>query len=848
VPESGETICGDIALETLAPASMGARSMRPVFLANRGPEFRAWVTIVDGALMPTSMDVSRFMAGANPLLELRHPSLCRTVLVDREMSYCVVGYERLDGAETLADLVGRKDADIPLGRTAVDLARGLAFLHRNGFVHGIITPGTVLLWEGATLLWQYGIASLCVPDIFGPRAFSAVGDVVAPELERGDPVSASGDVFGWGAVLATIVSGRSPQQAVVGARAGKLDGLKAAGLDRLVAAALDPDPSGRPQSGVELLRELTAALSAGPVAAPSHSAAPWQPASAPESESELRSLAEQYLAEMNALGARDPAPASAVPRRMTGDETSGPIGRLALKKVEAPAGGFVEKRRATGQADPRAAAPLSHPVPEPEPPRPPPPASRPDPSADDSAAFDEAFDEALLPDDADEAAADKNVQLPPSPFGAPVAPPPVAPSPPVLSTPPSKPSKPVAPPRAAGTVRAPASPKPGPAAEASVPPGGEHPRDPMEAGGWLRPRDPAEIPAGPHADGIHPKWPTARDLGDGLRKRSFGESGAPEDVDAGPTPREGLPLDLDEPDAPTPTPTPTPTPARAAAPAVPADDEFEEEASDDALPRSAAPAPVAPAGAPPSPPVAAVRPGDTGARKAAANYRPPRMPGPHGPPPILLAVALAAVAGSIALWGTIRGVQAHGSVSALFGERGDGHGVAGDAGVAPAAEELLACPDGSTAISGDPDDPMAGICIDKAEYPGWMEMPVEGVAFVEAQHMCAERGGRLCASEEWRRACGGLAEHEQPYGAEYVRGHCKTADSGDEVLARSGQRPQCVSPVGVADLVGNVAEWVAEGVAMGGSVEARKPTCFTQLRAPKKGRANVGFRCCYDVK
>src|SRR5690606_28988860 len=142
----GDTICGDVRLEAEASASLGAAPLRPVFVArSSGASEQMWLVCIGRTFLPTSMDVSRFMAGANGLLGLRHPALARVVLVDREDDDCIVAYEALPGAEPLADAIARGEATPHLARAALELARGLAFLHGRGLVHGMLAPGTVVL-------------------------------------------------------------------------------------------------------------------------------------------------------------------------------------------------------------------------------------------------------------------------------------------------------------------------------------------------------------------------------------------------------------------------------------------------------------------------------------------------------------------------------------------------------------------------------------------------------------------------------------------------------------------------------------------------------------------------------
>ena len=318
LPDLGDTICGDLRLESLAPVSVGAKALRPVYVARvleTGETI--WLTIVDPAYTPTSMDISRFMAGASELVPLRHPSLARVVRVDREADSCVVGYEALPGAEPLSATVTRPDARRQITRTALEIARGLAFLHRNRALHGALGSSTVLVWEGVPLLWHHGIAPLCVSDVLGPKAASR-GDLVAPEIERGDPITTRADVFAWGAVVATIAAGTTGSEAIERVGAGKVGSSVHPGLLALVQRALDPSASVRPHDGIELLDALYRTLE--PTHDPSAARGetpPWVP---PESggEAALRRLASRYLEEIaESVG----TPGRAAPARVDGDET-----------------------------------------------------------------------------------------------------------------------------------------------------------------------------------------------------------------------------------------------------------------------------------------------------------------------------------------------------------------------------------------------------------------------------------------------------------------------------------------------------------------------------------------------
>ncbi|MCB9777995.1 MAG: thioredoxin domain-containing protein [Alphaproteobacteria bacterium] len=134
------------------------------------------------------------------------------------------------------------------------------------------------------------------------------------------------------------------------------------------------------------------------------------------------------------------------------------------------------------------------------------------------------------------------------------------------------------------------------------------------------------------------------------------------------------------------------------------------------------------------------------------------------------------------------------------------------------------------------------------------------VDLFEARAACAAAGKRLCGRAEWLTACQGAVPVDddgdddrfddrregrlQPYGDASNPGWCV---DGGEVLA-TGMAAACVTPDGVYDLAGNVAEWVEEGVLMGGG-GAGALGCHQVDVVPGPGWRTrlTGFRCCADA-
>jgi len=139
-------------------------------------------------------------------------------------------------------------------------------------------------------------------------------------------------------------------------------------------------------------------------------------------------------------------------------------------------------------------------------------------------------------------------------------------------------------------------------------------------------------------------------------------------------------------------------------------------------------------------------------------------------------------------------------------------------------------------------------CMQSHEFPGIGQKPRTRVTYAEAESICAEQGARLCSVDEFKQACG----NRFPYGKRFRRKRCNVAGEFFETgrLFKTGTMRKCVSPHGIFDLSGNVAEWVDGGRTIGGSVkqEGRAVSCTKPKKRKAKYKSSmVGFRCCTDL-
>ena len=187
--------------------------------------------------------------------------------------------EYVDG-ETLAELVARRGPLPPdeAAELGIQACRGLAAVHAAGLVHRDVKPQNLLLRrDGVLKLGDFGIAFglegtrlTMAGTVLGTAAY------LAPEQARGEEVTAAADVYGIGAVMYELLTGRPPRApssiaelaatATIEPPAGAPPALTA-----VVMRCLDPAPQRRPPSAAAVAQELAATLPEAPtLALPEH--------------------------------------------------------------------------------------------------------------------------------------------------------------------------------------------------------------------------------------------------------------------------------------------------------------------------------------------------------------------------------------------------------------------------------------------------------------------------------------------------------------------------------------------------------------------------------------------------
>ncbi len=150
-----------------------------------------------------------------------------------------------------------------LAMIGAQIAFGLESLHAHGILHGDLKPQNILAvpaggpttWPASIRLVDFGLATLLGRDDAGHRGTPGYA---APEVVRGEPPSVASDLFGLGAVLFALGTGRRVADQPAGERfvADLVQAGASRTLARLILRLLASTPGERPANAREVRQEF----------------------------------------------------------------------------------------------------------------------------------------------------------------------------------------------------------------------------------------------------------------------------------------------------------------------------------------------------------------------------------------------------------------------------------------------------------------------------------------------------------------------------------------------------------------------------------------------------------------
>jgi hypothetical protein len=220
---------------------------------------------------------SRFRKEAQALLRLNHPHVATLLDFGSEKGTDYLVMERVSGPTLDVELRKGVLREKDVLRLGTQLARGLAAAHEAGVVHRDVKPSNLALTpDGLLKILDFGLARVeqkaeaeeATATRTAPGAFVGTPAYMAPELVRGEAADDRTDIYGAGAVLYELATGRRVFEGKKGAELTSavltqtppsprgIAPSVSPGLEAVILKSLDKDRDLRYQSARELLVDL----------------------------------------------------------------------------------------------------------------------------------------------------------------------------------------------------------------------------------------------------------------------------------------------------------------------------------------------------------------------------------------------------------------------------------------------------------------------------------------------------------------------------------------------------------------------------------------------------------------
>jgi len=162
-------------------------------------------------------EITRFRIEAESVAQLHHPHIVQVYEVGQQTGYPYCSLEFVEGGNLSQRLNGNPLPAAQAAQIAEQLARAIEVAHAHHIVHRDLKPSNILLTsDGQPKITDFGLAKWMDSDPVQTRTGAVMGTpgYMAPEQAEGKKnVGPAADVYGLGAILYELLTGRPPFQA-----------------------------------------------------------------------------------------------------------------------------------------------------------------------------------------------------------------------------------------------------------------------------------------------------------------------------------------------------------------------------------------------------------------------------------------------------------------------------------------------------------------------------------------------------------------------------------------------------------------------------------------------------------
>jgi len=169
------------------------------------------IKVVSDVMMSKPEMKDRFLREARTAGKLSHENITIVHDVGEEGGKPFIVMEYL-GGDDLGHLIESRHS-LTLQQKldyAIQICRGLAFLHSQGVIHRDVKPANIRVVSGKIKIMDFGIARSATSELTKSGAIIGTPFYMSPEQIRGQKVDKRSDMFSFGVLLYELLSGEKP--------------------------------------------------------------------------------------------------------------------------------------------------------------------------------------------------------------------------------------------------------------------------------------------------------------------------------------------------------------------------------------------------------------------------------------------------------------------------------------------------------------------------------------------------------------------------------------------------------------------------------------------------------------